>query len=67
MIKFNQNISVLVFLLVLLPTNAQLRSTRQFNQKNTGIKCIYVAIGQKQSTVANVVRKLEERCRKDRQ
>ncbi|MFP5414095.1 MAG: F0F1 ATP synthase subunit alpha [Gammaproteobacteria bacterium] len=30
------------------------------NQKNTGIKCIYVAIGQKSSTVANVVRKLEE-------
>ncbi len=30
------------------------------NQKNTGIKCIYVAVGQKSSTVANVVRKLEE-------
>ena len=30
------------------------------NQKDTGIKCIYVAIGQKQSTIANVVRKLEE-------
>ena len=30
------------------------------NQIGTGIKCIYVAIGQKQSTVANVVRKLEE-------
>lgn len=30
------------------------------NQKNTGIKCIYVAIGQKASTVANVVSKLEE-------
>ena len=30
------------------------------NQKGTGIKCIYLAIGQKQSTVANVVRKLEE-------
>jgi len=30
------------------------------NQKNTGIKCIYVAIGQKQSSIANVVRKLEE-------
>ncbi len=30
------------------------------NQKNSGIKCIYVAIGQKNSTVANVVRKLEE-------
>lgn len=30
------------------------------NQKNTGIKCIYVAIGQKNSSVAGVVRKLEE-------
>jgi F-type H+-transporting ATPase subunit alpha len=30
------------------------------NQKGTGIKCIYVAIGQKRSSVANVVRKLEE-------
>ncbi|WNC68533.1 F0F1 ATP synthase subunit alpha [Thalassotalea nanhaiensis] len=30
------------------------------NQKNTGIKSIYVAIGQKASTVANVVRSLEE-------
>ncbi|TLY94585.1 MAG: F0F1 ATP synthase subunit alpha [Gammaproteobacteria bacterium] len=30
------------------------------NQKSSGIKCIYVAIGQKQSTIANVVRKLEE-------
>ncbi|WP_428243570.1 F0F1 ATP synthase subunit alpha [Gynuella sp.] len=30
------------------------------NQKGKGIKCIYVAIGQKQSTIANVVRKLEE-------
>lgn len=30
------------------------------NQKNTGIKCIYVAIGQKASSIANVVRKLEE-------
>jgi F-type H+-transporting ATPase subunit alpha len=29
-------------------------------QKNSGIKCIYVAIGQKQSSIANVVRKLEE-------
>ncbi|RSO81054.1 hypothetical protein EA745_18745, partial [Acinetobacter baumannii] len=27
-------------------------------QKNSGIKCVYVAIGQKQSTIANVVRKL---------
>ncbi len=30
------------------------------NQKGTGIKCIYVAIGQKRSSIANVVRKLEE-------
>ncbi|NNF95938.1 MAG: F0F1 ATP synthase subunit alpha [Halobacteria archaeon] len=30
------------------------------NQKGTGIKCIYVAVGQKASSVANVVRKLEE-------
>ncbi len=30
------------------------------NQKGTGIKCIYVAIGQKASSVANLVRKLEE-------
>ena len=30
------------------------------NQKNSGVKCIYVAIGQKQSSIANVVRKLEE-------
>jgi F-type H+-transporting ATPase subunit alpha len=30
------------------------------NQKNTGIKCIYVAIGQKQSSIAAVVRKLEQ-------
>ena len=30
------------------------------NQKNTGIKCIYVAIGQKQSSIAAIVRKLEE-------
>jgi F-type H+-transporting ATPase subunit alpha len=30
------------------------------NQKTTGVKCIYVAIGQKQSSIANVVRKLEE-------
>ena len=28
------------------------------NQKNTGVKCIYVAIGQKQSTVAQLVREL---------
>ncbi|MGH8191301.1 MAG: F0F1 ATP synthase subunit alpha [Rhodanobacteraceae bacterium] len=30
------------------------------NQRDTGVKCIYVAIGQKQSSIANVVRKLEE-------
>lgn len=30
------------------------------NQKGTGVKCVYVAIGQKASTIANVVRKLEE-------
>ncbi|RMG34405.1 MAG: F0F1 ATP synthase subunit alpha [Gammaproteobacteria bacterium] len=30
------------------------------NQKGTGIKCIYVAVGQKNSTIAALVRKLEE-------
>jgi F-type H+-transporting ATPase subunit alpha len=30
------------------------------NQKGTGVKCSYVAIGQKQSSIANLVRKLEE-------
>ena len=30
------------------------------NQKHSGIRCIYVAIGQKNSTIANIVRKLEE-------
>ena len=30
------------------------------NQHGTGVKCIYVAIGQKNSSIANVVRKLEE-------
>ena len=29
------------------------------NQKDTGVKCIYVAIGQKASSIAAVVRKLE--------
>ncbi|KND21788.1 ATP F0F1 synthase subunit alpha [Enhydrobacter aerosaccus] len=29
-------------------------------QKYSGIKCVYVAVGQKRSTIANVVRKLEE-------
>src|SRR3984885_8116189 len=30
------------------------------NQKGSGVKCVYVAIGQKPSTIANVVPKLEE-------
>jgi F-type H+-transporting ATPase subunit alpha len=30
------------------------------NQKGKGVKCIYVAIGQKASSIANVVQKLEE-------
>jgi F-type H+-transporting ATPase subunit alpha len=30
------------------------------NQKDSGIKCVYVAIGQKMSTIANIVRTLEE-------
>ena len=30
------------------------------NQKGKGVYCVYVAIGQKASTIANVVRKLEE-------
>ncbi|WP_345980744.1 F0F1 ATP synthase subunit alpha [Sulfurimonas sp. HSL3-2] len=30
------------------------------NQKGNGVVCIYVAVGQKQSTVAQVVRRLEE-------
>ena len=30
------------------------------NQRDTGVKCIYVAIGQKASSIAAVVRKLEE-------
>jgi F-type H+-transporting ATPase subunit alpha len=30
------------------------------NQKNSGVKCIYVAIGQKQSSIAAVVKRLEE-------
>ena len=30
------------------------------NQKGQGVKCIYVAIGQKASTIANLVKKLEE-------
>ena len=29
-------------------------------QRTSGIKCVYVAIGQKRSTIANVVRKLEQ-------
>nr|CAA41372.1 F1 subunit [Propionigenium modestum] len=30
------------------------------NQKDTGVKCIYVAIGQKRSTVAQIVKRLED-------
>jgi F-type H+-transporting ATPase subunit alpha len=30
------------------------------NQKGTGVKCIYVAVGQKASSIANVVHKLQE-------
>ena len=30
------------------------------NQKDTGVKCIYVAIGQKRSTVAQIYKKLED-------
>ena len=30
------------------------------NQKGTGVKCIYVAIGQKRSTVAQIYKKLED-------
>jgi len=30
------------------------------NQRDTGVRCIYVAVGQKQSTVAQVVEKLRE-------
>ncbi len=30
------------------------------NQKGTGVKCVYVAIGQKASSIAAVIRKLEE-------
>ncbi|MCG7599652.1 F0F1 ATP synthase subunit alpha [Halomonas sp. McH1-25] len=30
------------------------------NQKGKGVTCIYVAVGQKQSTIASMVRKLEE-------
>jgi F-type H+-transporting ATPase subunit alpha len=30
------------------------------NQKGTGVKCVYVAVGQKASSVAAIVRKLEE-------
>jgi F-type H+-transporting ATPase subunit alpha len=30
------------------------------NQKSTGVKCVYVAIGQKASSISNVVRRLEE-------
>jgi F-type H+/Na+-transporting ATPase subunit alpha len=30
------------------------------NQKGTGIKCVYVAVGQKASSISSVIRKLEE-------
>ena len=30
------------------------------NQKGSGVKCVYVAIGQKMSTIANIVRTFEE-------
>ena len=30
------------------------------NQKGTGVKCIYVAVGQKNSSISQIVRKLEE-------
>jgi len=30
------------------------------NQKGSGVRCVYVAIGQKQSTISTVVRKLDE-------
>ncbi len=30
------------------------------NQKGTGVKCVYVAVGQKASSIADVVRRLEE-------
>jgi len=30
------------------------------NQKGTGVKCIYVAVGQKNSSIATLIRKLEE-------
>nr|WP_307775184.1 F0F1 ATP synthase subunit alpha [uncultured Cetobacterium sp.] len=30
------------------------------NQKGTGVKCVYVAIGQKRSTVAQIVKRLED-------
>ncbi len=33
---------------------------RVVNQKGQDVTCIYVAVGQKQSTVAQVVKKLEE-------
>lgn len=31
------------------------------NQKNSGVKCFYVAIGQKDSSIAGVIKELEER------
>ena len=38
----------------------RLQLMRLLTRKDTGVKCIYVAIGQKASSIANVVRKLEE-------
>ena len=42
------------------PVQTALAIDAIINQKDSGIKCVYVAIGQKASTIANVVRKLEE-------
>ena len=39
---------------------ARLRCCTIINQKGKNLFCVYVAIGQKASTIANVVRKLEE-------
>ena len=39
---------------------SQFKLAIRLNQKNYGVRCIYVAIGQKASTIASVVRKLEE-------
>ena len=42
------------------PARPRSRSTRSSTRRARGVKCIYVAIGQKASSIANVVRKLEE-------